>query len=188
MFSLILGLLLFITLHLSRELGLRPVFIHRLSSEKNYKSAYSLLALLGLGLIIWGRATAPFIMLWQPRFELRYISHMLMIPAVIFVIAGNTPLSYIRQQFRHPMLVGVALWGIAHLWSNGDLASILLFGTFSIWASFKFFSLSAIVSSSQANKKPYVFWDIIAVVVGATLYILIGRYHGQLFGIGLEYY
>jgi uncharacterized membrane protein len=187
MFSLVLGLLLFIGLHLTREFGLRPVLINRCGSENNYKAAYSLLALLGLGLIIWGKATAPFIMLWQPKFELRFISHMLMIPAFILLIAGNSPMSYLRQQTRNPMLAGLTFWGLAHLWSNGDLASVLLFGVMGAWAGFKFMSLGLRGPSRMDEKKPNLFWDFIAIVAGLITYTLISQYHGQLFGVGLQY-
>lgn len=189
MFSLILGLVLFILLHLVRELGVRQTLMDRAGSASSYKGLYSLLALVGLGLIIWGKVNAPFVMVWQPKFELRFISHVLMIPAMILVIAGNIPLSYLRQQLRNPMLGGVTLWGLAHLWSNGDLASMLLFGGFAAWAGLKFVTLGFEQSSQAVNQtvKPSVFWDIIAVVVGLILYVLISRYHGQLFGVGLDF-
>lgn len=187
MFNLTLGLVLFLTLHLTKEFGLRSRLINRCGSENNYKAAYSLLALLGLGLIIWGKATAPFIMLWQPKFELRFISHVLMIPAFILVIAGNSPMSYLRQQIRNPMLAGITFWGLAHLWSNGDLASVLLFGAMAAWASFKFVSLGLSGASKASQKGPNMFWDFIAIVGGLITYILISQYHGQLFGVGLQY-
>lgn len=186
MIILILGLTLFIGLHLTRELGVRPALVARLGSEGAYKGVYSLLALIGLVLIVWGKSAAPFTMLWAPKFELKFISHILMIPATIMLIAGNLPRSYIQHFLHNPMLGGIALWGIAHLWSNGDLASVLLFGAFTVWASFKFVSLSA-QNKGKEVKKPYPFWDIIAIVVGLIGYILISRYHGQLFGVALGY-
>ena len=187
MFGLLLGLLLFIGLHLTREFGLRPLLIERCGSENAYKGAYSLLAMLGLAFIIWGKATAPFIMLWQPKFELRSVSHMLMIPAVILVIAGNIPMSYTRHHLRNPMLAGVTLWGLSHLWSNGDLASALLFGTMLIWAGFKFLYLGLKNTSRIGQRSPAAFWDIIALCSGLIVYVLTSRYHGQMFGVGLDF-
>jgi uncharacterized membrane protein len=187
MVSLILGLILFISLHLTRELGLRSGLVDRCGSENTYKSAYSILALLGLSLIIWGMASAPFILLWQTKFELRYISHILMIPAFILIIAGNTPMSHLRTHVRNPMLAGVTFWGIAHLWSNGDLASVLLFGAMAAWAGFKFVSLGLKHSAQENQHSPQLFWDIIAVAAGLIAYTLTSQYHGQLFGVGLEY-
>ena len=63
-----------------------------------------------------------------------------MLPAVILVVA-----SYIRGRIyttlKHPMLAGIKLWAAAHLLANGDLGSIILFGSFLGWAVFDRISL-----------------------------------------------
>jgi uncharacterized membrane protein len=189
---LILGLMLFFIPHLLREMGLRQRAIAALPSESAYKGVYSLLAVSGLGLIIWGKSQADFSMMWEPIFELRYISHILMIPALILVAAGNMPMSLMRRNFRNPMLLGVTIWGLAHLWSNGDLASMLLFGGFSLWAGLKFVSRG--VSAAPATREISTWrqllallkWDILAIVVGLGLFLVIFLFHGQLFGVGLS--
>lgn len=181
---LISGLILFLAPHLLRELRLRQAIIDSLPSEGAYKGLYSLTALAGLGLIIWGKSSSPFIMIWQPLYELRFISHVLMIPALSLVLAGNMPMSYMRKYLRNPMLLGVLFWSLSHLWSNGDLASILLFGSFALWSALKFTLLG--LAAGTATKSASGFWDIIAVVGGLLLYVLISLYHGQLFGVGLN--
>ena len=183
--TLILGLALFFAPHLLRDSGRRDAIINALPSMNAYRGLYSVVALAGLGLIIWGKAIAPFSMVWEPIFELRFISHVLMIPAVVLVLAGNLPMSYLRQQLRNPMLLGVTFWGVAHLWSNGDLASMLLFGSFALWGAFKFIALG--ISQGAVSKKPSILWDIIAVVAGLFLYVLVSVYHGELFGVGLSF-
>ena len=182
---LILGLMLFFALHLLRETGFRQAVIDACPSENAYKGIYSLLALLGLGLIIWGKSIAPFNMVWQPIYELRYISNVLMIPAFVLVMAGNMPPSYIRQTLRNPMLLGVTFWGLAHLWSNGDMASMLLFGGFSLWAGFKFVTMG--LDPKPTSRSPSLLWDVIAVVLGLILYVVVSLFHGQLFGVGLSF-
>lgn len=182
---LITGLLLFTVPHMLREFGLRDRLMHVLPSVGAYKGLFSLVALVGLATIIYGKSQAPFIMLWQPIYELRYISHVIMLPAAILVIAGNLPMGHFRQQLRNPMLAGVTLWGAAHLWSNGDLASVILFGTFCLWAGFKFVArgLAEPVKSDQVS----LLWDGIALLLGLALYALVSIYHGQLFGVGLSF-
>lgn len=182
---LITGLLLFTIPHLLREFGLRDRLLHALPSEGAYKRLFSLVALVGLATIIYGKSQAPFIMLWQPIYELRYISHVIMIPAVVLVIAGNLPVGHFRQQLRNPMLAGVTLWGAAHLWSNGDLASVILFSTFCLWAGFKFVARG--LAEPVKTEKVSLLWDGIALVLGLALYALISIYHGQLFGVGLSF-
>ncbi len=182
---LISGLVLFFLPHLFRELGLREKLIARLNSENAYKGIYSLLALAGLALIIVGKGQSEFVMVWEPRFELRQISHILMLPALLLVVAGNLPTSRLRAAVRNPMMLGTLLWGIAHLWSNGDLASILLFGGFALWSGFKFVSLG--IHNGPVTSTPSQLWDGIAVVIGLVLYGLIAIFHGELFGVGLSF-
>jgi uncharacterized membrane protein len=186
MLILLLGLVLFFAPHLLREMGLRQTVKNALPSEAFYMGLYSLVALAGLGLIIWGKSMAPFQMVWEPIFEKRSISLMLMIPALVLVVAGNMPMSYLRKHLRNPMLIGMLLWGLSHLWSNGDLASILLFGSFTIWSAIKIISLHTL--ADKKTKSPSIIWDIISLLGGLTLYILIAIYHGQLFGIGISFF
>ncbi|MCG8414187.1 MAG: NnrU family protein [Pseudomonadales bacterium] len=185
MLLLVVGLLLFFLLHLLRELGLRDRVIAGFPSKNAYLGAYSLLTLLGLALIIIGKAQAEFSMVWEPRFEWRNISHFLMLPAFILIVAGNVPPSLMRANLRNPMLLGTFLWGIAHLWANGDLASMLLFGGFTVWAGVKFISLG--INYQPPAKAPSIVWDGIAIAIGLVLYGLVAIYHGQLFGVGLSF-
>ena len=183
MTPLIIGLILFLLPHLWRELGVRDTIVEQVVSKSTYKILFSLLSAAGLALIIYGKATAPFVMIWQPYFELRWLSHLLMLPALVLVAAGNLPMSHLRMGLRHPMMLGTCLWGLAHLWANGDLASMLLFGGFALWSAIKFFSLH---SQPRPLKSPRLVWDLLVVVLGLLLYGLIFIYHGQLFGVGLN--
>ena len=51
------------------------------------------------------------------------------------IVAAYIP-GNIKRMLKHPMLVGVKLWALAHLLANGDLASIILFGAILAWAVF----------------------------------------------------
>jgi len=182
---LIAGLLLFLMPHLLRELRLRDRLVNALPSMGAYKALYSLVALVGLILIIVGKSRAPFVMIWQPLYELRFITNIAMIPATILVVAGNLPPGHLRQHLRNPMLLGVAIWGAAHLWSNGDLASMLLFGAFMLWASGKF--VTGALRTKPPTQHASLLWDGLALIVGFVIYVLISIYHGQLFGVGLSF-
>lgn len=182
---LIGGLLLFLIPHLFHELGLRRRLLENLPSENAYKGLFSLLVLVGLVMIVVGKGQAEFTMIWEPRFELRNISLILMIPVFILVVAGNIPLSFLRKTVRNPMMLGTVFWGIAHLWSNGDLASILLFGSFTLWAGFKFISLG--LRNGPVTARPSLLWDGVALIAGLVLYGLIAVFHGELFGVGLSF-
>src|SRR5436305_15279035 len=140
---MILGLLLFLGVHaLTTQRGLRARFVVSMG-EGGYKIFYALVSIAGLALIVWGfadyRATG-WIDVWNPPKAFKHITVALMLPAVILVVA-----SYIRARIyttlKHPMLAGVKLWALAHLLANGDLGSIILFGSFLGWAVFNRISL-----------------------------------------------
>ena len=184
MVVLVTGLILFFAPHTLRELGLRDGALGRLPSEAAYKGAFSLVSLLGLGLMIWGKSLAPFIMVWEPVFELRWISHYAMMPVFCLIMAGVGQKSLTRMVTRHPMLMGVFLWAAAHLWTNGDLASMLLFGSFALWSAVKIFSLWEPPDLGQF-RKPMLVRDFLYLVTGSLLYFAVFVFHGDLFGVGL---
>src|SRR5258706_7147612 len=133
---MILGLVLFLGVHtLTTQRELRARLIAS-TGEGGYKIGYALVSVAGLALIVWGfahyRATG-WIDVWNPPTALKHIAVALMLPAVILVVAA-----YIRGRIytavKHPMLTGVKLWAAAHLLANGDLGSIILFGSFLGWA------------------------------------------------------
>jgi uncharacterized membrane protein len=184
---MILGLVLFLGVHLlTTRRELRARFVVSMG-EGGYKGFYSLVSLAGLGLVVWGFAhyrSAGMINVWYPPAAFRHITEALMLPAVILVAA-----SYIRGRIyttlKHPMLAGVKLWAAAHLLANGDLGSIILFGAFLAWAVFDRISLKR---RTDAGAPPIpiggVGNDLIAVVVGIVAYLALGFvFHPVVIGV-----
>lgn len=136
-FLLILGLVLFIGAHLFvTRRDARGRLIARIG-EGAYKGLFSLVSAIGVGLIVWGfgRYRAhEWIDVWSPPPWTRHVTITLMLFSMILFVA-----SYIRGRIyttvKHPMLAGTKLWALGHLIANGDLGSILLFGSFFGWAA-----------------------------------------------------
>jgi uncharacterized membrane protein len=184
---MILGLVLFLGVHtLTTQRALRARLIASWG-EAGYKIGYALVALLGLALIVWGfadyRATG-WIDVWHPPKAFKHIAVALMLPAVILVVA-----SYLRGRIytalKHPMLAGVKLWAAAHLLANGDLGSIILFGSFLAWAVFDRVSLK---HRSDAGAPPIpvggIGNDLIAVAVGVVAYLALAFvFHPVVIGV-----
>lgn len=184
---LILGLMIFTGTHVfvtMREQ--RGAAIERFG-EAQYKILVSVLSVIGIILIGYGfgryRAT-QWTDIWHPPHWTFYITQLLMWPASIFVVAA-----YIRgniwRQLKHPMLVGIKTWAVAHLVSNGDLGSILLFGSFLLWAVFDRITLK---HRADAGAPPIpadgARNDTIAIVVGTLLYLALGFiFHPLVIGI-----
>jgi len=184
---MISGLVLFLGIHTlpaHRELRARAVTS---LGEGGYKIVYALVALLGLVLIVWGfahyRATG-WIDVWNPPKALRHITVALMLPAVILVAAAFIR-GRIYTALKHPMLAGVKLWAAAHLLANGDLGSIILFGSFLGWAVFDRISLKR-RTDAGAPPIPVGDWgnDLIAVAVGIVTYLALAfAFHPVVIGV-----
>src|SRR4249919_1930644 len=131
---LVLGLAVFIGAHTFVTFrDARARAIARLGH--GYRAIFAVIALTGLVLIVWGYGqyrAHEWIQVWSPPAFMRHITIGLMLFAVIFVVAAFVP-SHIKTKLKHPMLAGIKTWALAHLLSNGDLGSILLFGGFLAW-------------------------------------------------------
>ena len=184
---MIAGLVLFLGVHtLTTQREMRAQVIAA-SGEGGYKIGYTLVSLLGFVLIVWGfahyRATGMW-EIWTPPTALKHLAVALMLPAVILVVA-----SYIRgriyTRLKHPMLAGIKLWAAAHLLANGDLGSIILFGSFLGWAVFDRISLK---HRADSGAPPIPVGgpsnDLIAVAVGLVAYLALGfAFHPVVIGV-----
>ncbi|MEO6946509.1 MAG: NnrU family protein [Nitrobacter sp.] len=184
---MIAGLVLFLGVHfgiMQRDLRARLIASY---GEGPYKIGFSLISAAGIALIVWGflnyRATG-WIDVWYPPRVMKHIAEALILPAVILVVA-----SYIRGRIyttlKHPMLAGVKLWAAAHLLANGDLGSIILFGSILAWAVIDRISLKR---RADAGAPPFpvggVRNDVIAVVVGIVIYLALGAlFHPYVVGV-----
>lgn len=134
---LIIGLIIFLGLHSVR------IFADGWRGDKKaqwgegaWKGLYSVASLIGLALIIWGYSLArqqP-VVLWVPPVATRHIAALLMLFAFIMLAAAYVPGNAIKAKLRHPMTLSVKTWALAHVLANGNLADVVLFGSFLIWA------------------------------------------------------
>lgn len=183
---LVIGLAVFLGSHVFVSLRDQRANLVKKLGEGSYKGLFSLVSLLGLGLIIYGfiryRAEG-LIPVWSPPAFLRHVTELLMWPAFILVVAAYVP-GHIKRVLRHPMLAGVKLWAFAHLLVNGDLGGILLFGSILAWAVYDRISLKRrpdpggppIPVGGAKN-------DIIAVLVGTLVYLAVGFVFHPLAGL-----
>ncbi|QUS39673.1 NnrU family protein [Tardiphaga alba] len=184
---MILGLVLFLGIHLFiTRRDARADLIARIG-EGGYKVAFSLVSAVGLVLIVWGYANYRangWIDVWYPPVAMKHITILLMLPAVIMIAA-----SYIRGRIyttlKHPMLAGIKLWALSHLLANGDLGSIILFGSFLAWAVIDRISLKR-RPDSGAPPIPVggAGNDAIAVGVGVVAYLALAfAFHPVVIGM-----
>lgn len=144
---LIAGALLFVLGHLLLSSAPLRRPLTRVIGEAPFQIVYSLVALGGMILLVQGYDFAPYVELWPPLRWTKHITLTLMPIAMIFLVVGYTTpnptsagqakrvddpgaVTGILTVTRHPALWGFALWAIAHIPPNGDLASVVFFGAF----------------------------------------------------------
>lgn len=115
-----------------------------LLGERAYFVTYSALTIAVITWVVFALIGAPYIELWPMTVVSMWITAILMLPATVFLVFGlstSNPFSIpikpsafdpARPGFlaitRHPLLLGLAMWGLAHIPPNGAVATIMMFG------------------------------------------------------------
>lgn len=141
MIYLLIGIFLFLGAHSVRIWAdpWRDRMLARLGAAR-WKGLYALTSAIGLGLLIWGFGLArqeP-VQLWIPPNGMRHLASVLMLGSFVLLAAAYVPGNRIKARLRHPMVLSVKLWALAHLLANGNLAHGVLFGAFLVWAVLSF--------------------------------------------------
>jgi uncharacterized membrane protein len=144
--------------------------------EKRWKGLYSLASGVGFALLIvvYGIARQAPVVVYTPPPALRHLALLLMLPVFPLLIAAYLP-GRIKTLARHPMLLAVKLWAVAHLLANGTLADVLLFGGFLVWAVTDRVSVkrrTPIEAHAVPGAPARPANDAIVVVVGLAVYVL----------------
>jgi uncharacterized membrane protein len=144
--------------------------------ESGYKAVFSIVSLIGLVLIVLGFAKLQLHpgknpQLWIPPLWTRHVAMALMLPAMIALVAAYVP-SRIHTALKHPMLVAIKLWALAHLLANGDRLA-LLFGSFLAFAVYDRISVKrrGALGPLGSRTGPWIN-DVIVLVLGVGLYAL----------------
>ena len=178
---LVLGVAMFIGVHLIPSVpSLRDRLRERLGNNP-YRGLFSLVSLTGFVLLVLGKGRAPFVPLWEPPAWAPQIAVWVMPFALTLLVAAFLP-SNLKRVTRHPMLWGVTVWAAVHLVANGDLASLILFGSVGAFALFDMCSANR--RGAELSSKVVPYWrDLLVIAVGALAYVGFLHGHAMLFGI-----
>lgn len=188
MVILILGLVIFLGVHSTRIFAddWRTATMGRIG-EKAWKGGYTLLSILGFVLIVWGFSLArqqP-LQLWMPPRGMRHLAALLTLVAFVLLAATYVPRNAIKARLHHPMVLSVKVWALAHLLANGNLAHVVLFGAFLVWAALSFRAARARDSAAGTVYPAGTATGTLAtVVVGIAAWAVFAFWaHGLLIGI-----
>lgn len=180
---LALGIALFFILHMIPFWGrsIRSGTIARIGPAP-YKGMFALASLSSFILIVLGWQATEVDMLYYPPAWGRHVTPLLVLFGIFLFIASNAPTN-VRRLLRHPQLIGVTLWGIGHLFANGESRSVLLFGGMIL------FSVTAIWSSNKRDgewikREPVpISRDIVTVVISLAVYGALYYFHETFTGV-----
>jgi uncharacterized membrane protein len=179
------GLIVFLGVHSARIVALETR--NRLVAsygEGAWKGVYTLISLVSFVAIIYGYqdAKAGLGFVWAPPVWTRHIAVVLMLPALIFLVAAYVP-SKLKARLKHPMLVAIKVWALAHLLANGLGVHLVLFGSFLVWAIVDRISVKR---RGEPDPVAPAGWtgDVIAVLAGTGAWVFLLLWgHQWLFGV-----
>lgn len=182
---LILGLVLFLGMHSSSIVA--ESFRNRMAakSELLWKAVYGIVSLVGIVLIVKGYASARLdpVLLYVPPVWLKHVAALLLLPVFVLFFAPYLP-GRIKTATKHPQLVAVKLWAIAHLLVNGTLADVILFGSFLAWAVIDRISLKRRAERPVPAAPRKGVNDVLLVFLGLGVYaIFVLWLHQAWFGV-----
>jgi uncharacterized membrane protein len=181
--TMVLGLAIFFVIHLLPTFStLRNTLFAKLG-EKPYKGIYALISFAGLALVVIGKGEAEFIAVWEPLPWSYVVTNVCMLLALYCLVAFIME-SNLKRFTAHPMLWGITFWSCGHLFTNGDQASIILFGSFLVY------SLFAMASANRRGAKPTgrkisFRHDAMIAVISTVAYVGLANLHPYFTGMEL---
>ncbi len=203
---LAVGLAMFFVVHLISGIYELHRPVTAIMGQAGYRTTHALFALGGLVLIGMGYSDAPFVPLYEPPSWGASITLLVMPLAIVLLIGGGLSKD-LKRVTRHPMLWGVTLFSALHLLSNGDQASMMIFGPFFVygllgmWLTDRKKRLSDPEAWERDSRPTSVFPFVAirqgragppagdkglkAVLIGLAIYILLAHGHQWLSGVAL---
>jgi hypothetical protein len=129
--------------------------------------------------MVWGYRRAALEPIYTPPAWGWHLNNLLMLGAVALLGMGQSK-GRARSWLRHPMLTGVAVWALAHLLVNGDLASVVLFGGLGLWAVAEMGLINAAAPAWVRPEPGPWTGDLRLALIAVAAYALIGLIHGWL--------
>ena len=186
---MIIGMIVFLGSHLLPAFPRARAALAGRLGEVGYKALFAVVALAGIVALVagygdWRAAGSPLI--YDPPTWARHLTLLLMLPVFPLIVAAYAPVGRIKAAVRHPMILAVKVWALAHLFANGDLASLLLFLGFLAWGVIDRISLkrreaAGVVTVDTAGPARN---DVVPIVAGLVVYgLFVWKLHMWLIGV-----
>lgn len=170
-----------------------------------YQGLFSLFAAGGLAWMILAKGGAPYLELWWAPDWTRLIPVAVLPFAFVLFFLTYASRDGVRAITRHPMLWAVLLWALSHIPANGDVGSIMLFGSFALFAL-----IDMPLADARLRREDPARWQTVSaetslvpfaavlagrarlslaalgwwkIALGLVIYVLILFAHGHVFGL-----
>lgn len=183
MILLAIGIALFSAIHFLPSVtpAKREDMIDRIG-PKLYCSVFAVDVLIGVVLMIWGYRAAEWVYVYDPPTWGIHLNNLLML-AVVYLMGVGGAKGWVATKTRHPMLLGVILWAVAHLLVNGDQASILLFGGIGLWAIGMTFMLNRRTGAWAPPEHCGAMGEFRLILISGAIFAVITFTHGFMLGV-----
>lgn len=180
---LILGVIIWSAAHLFKAVWpARRRQIERRVGARAYRGVFSIIIVGSLILVVIGwRSADPFRVYAAPLSGGPVIS-LLVLAALILFFASQFP-GNVRRLVRHPQMTGTVLWGVAHLLTNGDSRSVVLFGGLTAWALLEVTFINRRDGAWQKPGPAAIKYDIFPIAIGFAAFAALLLLHRTLFGV-----
>jgi len=180
---LIFGIALFTSVHLVSSVA--PASCASLKEaigDNAFRVAYAVLALLGIVLIVIGWRSAVPVVVYAPPPWGQSVAFFLMFIA-IFLFGVSHGKSQVKRLLRHPQLIAVLLWSTAHLLANGDIRSVILFGSLGAWALVEIPLLNRRDGEWQRPPRANMRSELISAAVSVVVFLVLIALHPYIAGV-----
>jgi len=179
------GLVIWILVHLIPSVtpNIKSNLVNKFG-ENTYKLLFTILIFSALFLMIYGWRHSITSQIYQLPDYIYPISTLLMLCSYIIYGSAILP-TRLLNIIRHPQLLSVFIWSFAHLLSNGDSRSILLFSGMAIWAILEIIFINKREGEWKKPAKPGVLTEIKSLAVSLVLFVAIVYGPGYLSGVVL---
>jgi len=179
------GLVIWILVHLipSATPTIKSYLVNKFG-ENTYKSLFSILIFSALFLMIYGWRHSETFQVFQLPDYVYPIATLLMLCSYIIYGSAVIP-TRLLNYIRHPQLLSVLIWSLAHLLINGDCRSILLFSGMGIWAILEIIFINKRDVEWKKPDKPNILTEIKSIAISLVLFVAILYGHSYLSGVAL---
>ena len=180
---LIAGLVLFAGAHLypSAFKANRDSLAAKLG-QNGYRGTFSVIVFVSLLMIVFGWRSATPSYLYSPPFTGGILTSVVIFVAFVLFVGSQTRTN-IKRYIRHPQMLAVVLWSLAHLLVNGDSRSTLLFGGLGAWAILEIIFCNRRDGARRKPDPSPIAWDFATVVIAAIAFALLLLAHETLFNV-----